>query len=107
MIGGEREPQVTVVPPAQVVEVPRAVANVDLRVAEIRDDELRPAGAERDALRRVRQQLHEADGAGLGLHVRIEAALRVDHRREQCRIEVVVLRVRADDVLVLEWVARA
>ena len=50
VIGGEREPQVTVVPPAQVVEVPRAVADVDLRVAEIRDDEPRPAGADRDAL---------------------------------------------------------
>ena len=48
------------------------------------------AGADRDALRRVRQQLHEADRAGLGLHVRVEAALRIDHRREQCRIEIVV-----------------
>ena len=51
--------------------------------------------------------LHEADRAGLGLHVRIEAALCVDHSREQCRIEIVVLRVCADDVLVLEWVARS
>ena len=56
-------------------------------------------------LRRVRQKLHQTDRTSLGLHVRIEAALRVDHRREKRRIEIVIPRVRADDVLVLERVA--
>ena len=42
-----------------------------------------------------------------GLDVRVEAALRVDDGGEERRVEVVVSRVRPDDVLVLERVARA
>ncbi len=107
VVGGEREPQVAVVVVAQVVEVPGAIAHVDLRIAEIGDDEPRPARAERDALGRLRKQLHQPDRAGGGLDVRVEAALGVDDRREERRVEVVVSRVRPDDVLVLERVARA
>ena len=47
VVRGEREPHVAVVAVAQVVEVPRAVADVDLRIAEIGDDEpsCRPCAA--------------------------------------------------------------
>ena len=89
-----------------MVEVPRAVADVDLGVAEIGNDESGAAGAERDALRRVREELHEPDRACAGLRIRIESALDVDDRGEERGVEVVVRRVRADDVLVLERVAR-
>ena len=60
-----------------------------------------------DALGRLGEQLHEPDCPGRRLDVRVEAALRVDDGGEECRIEVVVPRVRPDDVLVLERVARA
>ena len=60
-----------------------------------------------DALGRLGEQLHEPDRPGRGLDVRVEAALRVDDGGEERRVEVVVSRVRPDDVLVLERVARA
>ncbi len=92
---------------AQVVEVPRSVADVDLRVAEIGDDEAVAAGAERDPLGRLGEELHEADGACGRLRVRVEAALGVDDGGEQSRVEVVVLRVPAEDVLVRERIPGA
>jgi hypothetical protein len=107
VICGQREPHVAVVAAPQVVQVPGAVAHVDLRVPEVRDDEPRAPGPQGDSLRGLREELHEPDGARGGLDVRIEATLRVDHRCEHRRIEVVVPRVRAHDVLVLERVARA
>ena len=64
-----------------------------------------PAGPHRDPLRRVGQELHQADGPGVGARGRVELALGVDDGGEQRRREVVVPRVRADDRLVAERVA--
>src|SRR5205814_10130179 len=59
----------------QMAQVPRAVADVQLGVVQIRDDELRAAGVHRDSLRRSGQQLHQADRARARLHVGAELAL--------------------------------
>src|SRR5436190_9271687 len=48
VVGGQGEPLVSVLV-EQVAEVPRAVADVDLRVVEVGDAEARPPGAQRDA----------------------------------------------------------
>src|SRR4029453_5331503 len=50
-------------------------------------------------------QLHEADRSGARARVRVELALLVDHAGEQCRVEVVVARVGADDRVVVQRVA--
>jgi hypothetical protein len=105
VVRGEGKAHVVVVL-VQVLEVPGAVADVDVRVAQVGDDELGAARAERDALGRVGQELHEPDRPRLGLGVRVEPALDVDDRGDEGRIEVVVPAVRAEDLLVLEWVAR-
>jgi hypothetical protein len=78
VIGREGEAQIAVVVVAEVVELPRAVAHVDLGIAEVGDDELRPARADRDALRGLREQLHQPDRPGRGLDIRVEAAFGVD-----------------------------
>ena len=75
--------------------------------AEVGDDEPVSPGPERDALRGLGKELHEADRAGSRLRVRVEAALHVDDGGEERRVEVVVRGVAAEDVLVLERVARA
>ena len=70
----------------QVVQVPRAVADVDLGVVEIGEHELRAAGADRDPLRGRRLKLHQADRARARLRVRVELRLLLDHGREERRI---------------------
>src|SRR5439155_11413107 len=88
----------------QVLEVPAAVPHVDLRVVEVVDPEARAAGVEGDSLGRVRQELHQADRARLGACVRLELRLLVDDRREQRRVEVVIVRMASHDLLVAKWV---
>src|SRR5579884_473078 len=80
----------------QMSEVPRAVANVDVRVREIGDAEARAARVLRDALRRARRQLHEPDRPCLGASVRVELALGLDHRGEQRGVEMVLRGVDAN-----------
>src|SRR5581483_6535520 len=63
VVRGEHEPLAAVLA-EEVLEVPRAVADVDLRVVEIRRVEPRSAGADRDAARGRRRELHQADRAG-------------------------------------------
>src|SRR5262245_42064231 len=96
VVRGERGLHVAVAV-AQVVEVPRAVADVDLRVLEVGEHEPRPAGASRDPLRRRRQELHQADGPGVRVRIRVEAALDVDDGGQEVGIEVVVACVTTDD----------
>src|SRR4029077_12962539 len=63
VVGGKREPLVLVVAVEQVAQVPRAVADVDVRVGQVGDAETAAAGRLRDALRRGRRQLHQPHGA--------------------------------------------
>lgn len=86
MVHGQREGEVAVAL-EQVVAVPGAVADVDLRVAQVGDDEGGAAGAERDPRRGLGEELHEANRPCLEARVRVESALHVDDRREQGRIE--------------------
>src|SRR4029077_10898704 len=70
VVGGERQLLVAVVPLEEMPEVPRTVADVDVRVREVGDAETAAARVLRDALGRVRRQLHEADGACVRASVR-------------------------------------
>ena len=105
VVRGEREPLVAV--RSQEVEVPRAVADVDLGVARSATTKRSPPVRSAMPFAVSGQELHQADRARRRARVRVEPALGVDHRREQRGVEVVVPRVRADDVLVLERVARS
>src|SRR5512133_638951 len=102
VVGREREPFVLVVAVEEVAEVPGAIADVDLGVRQVGDAEVVAARVLGDALRRVRRELHEADGARAGAGVGVELALGLDHRREQRRVEAVVRRVTPDDRRVAE-----
>src|SRR5262249_10967276 len=84
----------------QVPEEPGAVADIELRVDQIVELELRPPGPSRDPFRRRGHQLHEPHRPGRGSRCRPELALLVDDRSKKGRIEVVIARVRADDRLV-------
>src|SRR5919199_333061 len=88
-----------------MAEVPGAVADVDLRLVEGVDAEARAAGADGDPLRRRRLELHQADRARARAGARPELALLVDDRREERRVEPVVPRVPADDLVVGERIA--
>src|ERR1044071_4359981 len=90
----------------EVLEVPGAVANVQLWVREVADAERRAAGADRDAACRRRRELHQPDGTRLRVRRRVELRLLVDHGREERRVEVVVVRVRTDDRRVVERIAQ-
>src|SRR5439155_1300228 len=103
VVGGEREPLVVVLH-QQMMEVPGAVANVQLRVVQVGEHELRAAGPNRDPLRGGGLQLHEPDRTGARLGIGAELRLLLDHGREECRIEVVVAGVGADDALVAQRV---
>ncbi len=104
MVGGERQPRLTV-EIAEVREIPGAVAHVDLGVVEIRDDEAVSPGPERDPLRRLREELHQPDRARARARVGVELALRVDHAREQRGRQIVVPGMCPDDRLVAKRVA--
>src|SRR4029079_6523876 len=86
VVRSEREPLVAVLR-QQVMEIPGAVAHVQLRVVEIGEDELRSAGADRDALRGRGLELHQADRAGARLRIRAKLRLLVDHGGEERGIE--------------------
>src|SRR3954453_9441127 len=107
VVCGECEPLVPAVLDHQVMEVPRPVADVELRVVQVAEHELRAAGADRDALRGRRLQLHQADRACARLRIRAELRLLVDHCREQRRVQVVVLRMRAHDARVAKRIPEA
>src|SRR5919202_6432032 len=89
-----------------MAEVPGAVADVDLRLVEVLDLEARAAGADGDPLRRRRLKLHQAERARVRAGARAELALLVDDRGEERRVEPIVPRVPADDLVVGERVAQ-
>src|SRR5215471_19175468 len=79
-----------------MAEVPRAVADVDVGVREVRDAEAAAAGVLGDALCRARRQLHQSDRPRTRAGVGIELALRFDHRGQQRGVELVLLGVDAN-----------
>src|SRR5262249_36064377 len=103
VVGGERGALVTVLL-QQVAQVPRSVADVDLRVVQVVDAERGSAGVERNSLGRVRQQLHQANRAGARPRIRLELGLLVDDSSQKGRIEIVVACVTANDLLVVQRV---
>jgi len=103
VVGGERELLVPV-PVEEMAQIPGAVADVDLRVVEIRDAEGLAAGANRDPFGGDRLELHQPDRSGLRLGICAELALGVDHRGEQVWIEMVVAGMTPDDRVVAERV---
>src|SRR5437763_15638980 len=74
VVDRERGPLVAVLV-EQMAQVPRAVADVDLRVVDIADSEARASGEYGDPLRSRRQELHQADRAGARARVSVELAL--------------------------------
>src|SRR2546423_6076051 len=100
----ERGPLVAVLV-EQVPQVPGAVAHVELRLVEVVEAEARAAGADRDPLGGRGLELHQPDRARVRARARAELALLVDDRREERRVEAVVPRMAADDLLVRERVA--
>src|SRR4051794_2685797 len=98
----ERERLVARVARHQVAQVPGAVGDVDLGRPEVLDGERDAARLARDHPRRRRRDLHEPLRAGArGLAV-AEARLGVDHRGDERRVEILVARLLADDVLVAQ-----
>ena len=92
---------------AQVIEEPGAIAHVDVGIAQIRLDEVAATGRAGDELTRLGQDLHQANRARTRADVRIEATLGVDDSGDESGVEVAFVRIRPDDVRVLERVARA
>ena len=83
----------------QVVEVERAVADVQVGVGEVLEHEGLAAAEVLDRVGGVGRDLHQAPGARVGRLV-AETGLVVDDPGDQGRIDVVALGLLADDVVV-------
>src|SRR5206468_7137689 len=91
----------------QMAQVPRAVADVQLRLVEVGDLKSSAAGPGGDPERGVGEQLHEPDRSRARARVRMELRFLVDDGGKQGRIEVVVARVSADELVVPQRIAEA
>src|SRR5262249_3627832 len=103
VVGGERQSLVPVLVD-ELAEVPGAVADVDVRVVEVRHLEARAAGPVRNRLAGYRLDLHQTHRTDLGERVRAKAALLVDHGGDEGGVQTVARRVCTDEVAVVERV---
>jgi hypothetical protein len=88
VVRGNRQPDVSLIAPQQVVEVPRPAVNVLIGVERVGDAVHR---------RRSGHQLHQALGPDARDGARIAVRLRVDHRCDELAVDGVCLRVLAHD----------
>jgi hypothetical protein len=85
-----------------VAEQEGAVANVDVGVGQVLRLERNPAAELGDASGGLGGDLHQAPGTRARSLV-AEPRLLVDDRGDQRRVEVLLLRLLADDVVVAQW----
>jgi hypothetical protein len=101
VVGGERRDLVALEPLQQVVEIERAVADVEVRVGEVLVDERLSSAQLLDRVRGGGRDLHQPSRAGLGGLVG-KAGLLVDDRRDEGRVQVEAGGLLADDVVVAQ-----
>jgi len=91
----------------EVLQVPRAVADVDLGVVEILRVERVTVGADSDTVSGLGGQLHQPDRAGGRLRVRVELRLLVHDGGDERGIKAVLTGVDANELRVAKRVADA
>ena len=101
VVGGKRGDHVAVVAIEQFAQQEGAVADVDFGIGEVVQLEGGAAAVALDFVRRFRRDLHQPARAGARGAV-AELRLRVDHRGDQRRVDVLFARLLADHVLVAQ-----